>query len=445
MTWLGEHAHQAHWASREQRARVFENAFVIVAAAIAYALTLALNALAARILPQVAYGEFSSAVAMVTLTCTFATLGLEKYALRLLPEYLHTDRANKAKGYVIFGVAVSVAVGIAVALGGFHLYKHFKPHAEGVEVLGRLVRFVPSIALFLFLLEVATTFRSAIGSTLIYRMVLPGMTLAAMAVAPHWFAPFTANDAVAIYGYSWEAALVVMALYVFVVAPRSLREARVSMEPRLWLVEGMEFLGMSLLMTVFSQSALLILEVFRGDRVGVAHLSACMQIAGLAIILQTATMRIFGPQLSQMIAQGDLEAQMRLARRRMLLMSVLGGAFLGTIILFGHSLLELFGPDYTDAYPTLVVLAVGNVLNIVFGGSATYLQFHGLHRTALGIASTGTLLAVVAVTIGALLGDYATVAKAYVAVLIAMYATFEITARVHLARAIRRSATSTRS
>ncbi len=430
MMWLGHHAGHHHRAAAE-------GAFVITAAAIAYGLTLALSALVARILPPAQYGEFSSAVALVSITCTCATLGLEKYALRLLPEYLHSDRAHKAKGFVLFGVSVAVALGVAVAFGGFHLYRHFKPHAEGVEVLGRMIAFVPAIAVFLFVLEVATTFKSAVGSTLIYRIVLPGLTLGAMAYAPHLVTPFTVNDAVNVYGYTWLAALVIMIVYTAIVAPRELRRAGISLEPRAWLVEGMEFLGLSLLMSVFAQSAILMLEVLRGDRIGVAHLSACMQISGLAIILQTATIRTYGPRLARLIAAGDFPGQTVLLRQRALLMMAIGGAFLAIIVLWGERLLRVFGDEYTDAYPTLVVLTIGNIVNIVLGGAPLYLQFHGLHRTTLGIAIGGTVLALGSVAAAALMGNYETVAKAYVIALIIMYAAFQVARRAHTAFAAR--------
>ncbi|MSR29175.1 MAG: lipopolysaccharide biosynthesis protein [Phycisphaerales bacterium] len=414
--------------------RSLDTTLVISAASIAYALTLALNVVIARTLPAMAYGEFSSAVALVGITCTCATLGLEKYALRLLPEYIQSSRLGEVKGYVVFGALVSLVVGVGISFCGLHLYREMKPHTGDTAVLEQMLWFVPAIALFLFVLEVATSFRPAIGSTLIYRIVLPCTTLLAMIVAPRLISGFDVGIAVSIYGGSWSLALLIMAIYAAAVAPRGLASTHITLKPRKWLFEGLGFLGMSLVMTVFGQCSILVLEVLRDDSVGVALLSAAMQIAGLAIIVQTATIRIFGPELARMIAQGDSAGQRRLVRKRSLLMAALGAAFFAIILLFGKRFLEMFGSEYVAAYPTLVVLTIGNVINITLGFAPTYLQFHDRHRLVLIIGVCGTVVAVSATAAGALYGDYATVAKAYVVALIAMYAAFQISMRIHSAR-----------
>ncbi len=426
MVWFGHH----HDGSLNQGdAKYGVSSFVIAASAIAYGLTLALNAVAARLMPAVDYGEFSSAVAMIAIVTTCATLGLEKYALRVLPEYLHNHAIPKVKGYVFFGACVAVVGGLALGVGGYQLYGTFKPHAENTNILKQLLWFIPGISLFLFIIEVVTTFRSAIGSTLIYRIILPAGTLAAMMWIPHEEHPFKVADAVAIYGGAWMAALLILVVYTVVVAPNKFASSAVVLEPKQWLTHGFGYLGLSLVMTLFGQSAILILEIFRGDRTGVARLSACMQIAGLAIITQTAMMRVFAPALARLIASGDLPGEWRLVRKRGRIMLAVGMVFTIGIVLFGRELLGLFGEDYRSAYPTLVLITVGNVINIVLGAAPVFLQFHGRHRLTLGITAAGTVFTITAIAIAARFGDYTMVAQAYVGSLIVLYVTLQIAAR----------------
>lgn len=415
--------------------RSVESAYVVTAAGISYAVTLVIHVAAARLLDPVDFGAYSAAIAMSGVICTCATLGLEKYALRVMPEYLRNNSISKARGYMLFGAVLTVSCAAVLGYCGFTAYDNWGPHSKGIAVLEQMLWYVPAMALFLFMVEIATIFGAAIASTTIYRLVLP--VLIVIGIAPHIMKGLTVEDAVSIYGGAWIVSLAILSVYLAISMPKAMYSRRVSIHPRLWVINGMGYLGLSLLMTLLSQSAILVLEIFKGDRAGVALLSASLQIAGLAIIIQTATMRVFAPELARRVAANDLKGQRQLLRRRACVMLVLGGAFLLLVVQFGREFLVLFGKDYGEAYPTLVVLTVGNVVSIVFGSASVFLQFHGRHRLALVLAASGTVLAFTAITVAADFGGYATVAQTYTAALILFSLVMAIAARM-VARSLER-------
>ena len=325
--------------------------------------------------------------------------------------------------------------GVALGTGGVAAYGRWSAHTEDLGVLEEMLWFVPAMALFLFMVEIATTFRSAIASTTIYRLAHPVLTL--VWIAPHIMQGLTAEEAIGIYGGAWVVSLAILGVYLAISAPKGLYSRGVSVSPRLWVTNGMGYLGLSLLMTLLSQSAILILEIVKGDRAGVALLSASLQIAGLAIILQTATMRVFAPELARRVAAKDLEGQRHLLRRRAGIMLMLGGAFFLLVLQFGREFLGLFGQNYHEAYPTLVLLTLGNVVSIVLGSASVFLQFHERHRLALALAAGGTVIAFTAIAVAAEFGDYATVAQVYTAVLVLFYGVMEVAARL-VARSLAR-------
>ena len=325
--------------------------------------------------------------------------------------------------------------GVALGTGGVAAYGRWSAHTEDLGVLEEMLWFVPAMALFLFMVEIATTFRSAIASTTIYRLAHPVLTL--VWIAPHIMQGLTAEEAIGIYGGAWVVSLAILCVYMAVSAPKGLYSGRISVEPRSWLSHGIGFLGLSLLMTLLSQSAILILEIVKGDRAGVALLSASLQIAGLAIILQTSTMRIFAPELARRVAAKDLNGQRELLRRRGRAMVVLGGILLLLVMQFGREFLGLFGQNYREAYSTVVLLTFGNVVYIALGSAPVFLQFHGRHRLALAWAAAGTVIAFTAVVVAANFGDYATVAQVYTAALVLFCVGMEIAARL-VARSLAR-------
>ena len=402
--------------------------FVTFAAFVGYALTLGMNAVAAHILPANSFGEFSSAIAMVGIICTCATLGMEKYALRLLPEYMLAKDLKKVKGYIFFGIAICTLVGIAISLGALFFYDTFKSHQQHLSVLSQMLWFVPAIAIFLFLLEITTTFGSIVWSTAIYRIIFPFFALGTMLALSWISASPTISEAINLYGFSWVAALVLMTILLFLRAPNGIFDSPFSFAPKQWLTEGFEYLGFSLLMTIFSQAAILTIEIVSGDRGSVGLIAAAMQISMLIIIVQTATIRVFAPKLANLITKNDTKGQQQLMRQRLRYMLTFGIVFLSAVLLFGREMLQIFGSGFDVAYPTLVVLTIGNVINTIFGFAPTYLQFHEAHATTLRIATGGTVLGVVAMALASAYGSYLDVAYAYSGSAIVMYSTFQIAA-----------------
>lgn len=418
---------QSHKSIHPQKAHDYA-IFVTFAAFVGYALTLGMNAVAAHILPANSFGEFSSAIAMVGIICTCATLGMEKYALRLLPEYILAKDFKNVKGYIFFGIAICVLVGIAISLGALFFYDRFKSHQQNLSVLSQMLWFVPAIAIFLFLLEITTTFGSIVWSTTIYRIIFPFLALGTMLALPWISASPTISEAINLYGFSWVAALVLMTILLFLSAPKGILHSSFSFAPKQWLTEGFEYLGFSLLMTIFSQAAILTIEIVSGDRGSVGLIAAAMQISMLIIIVQTATIRVFAPKLANLITKKDTKGQQQLMRRRLWYMLVFGIVFLSAVLLFGREMLQIFGSGFDVAYPTLVVLTIGNIINTIFGFAPTYLQFHEAHATTLRIAAGGTVLGVVAMALASAYGSYLDVAYAYSGSAIVMSSTFQIAA-----------------
>ncbi len=401
--------------------------FVIAAAATGYGLNCLLNIVAARILPADEYGAFSAAIAIVAIVCTVATLGLEKCALRILPEYLDLRAQGKIKGYILFGGATCLLFGAICAVSVFVLYDKARAHDENLAALSQMLWFVPAIALFMFALEVATAVGSWMASTLVYRLLLPASASAALCVLALWEAAPSVSAMINSYGAVWIISLVVLIAIIVRRIPAAVIRSKSSFEARDWLTQSIGYLGFSLIMTLFTQGAVVVLEVVKGDRVGVGLMASAMQVAGFVIIAQTATMRIYSPQLAHVISSQDERGERALLRARGRFMIGVCVVFLLTVVLFGRDLLALFGPSYTAAYPALLWLSIGNCGNTVLGFAPAVLQYHGSHKATLLIAGIGTALSLIAMSICAKEGSYLDVSYAYCASLIAMYICFQLT------------------
>lgn len=121
-----------------------------------YLLMYLANIILARHLSIDAFDDYSVAISVVTLLSTIATLGLEKYALRLIALYIEREDWRRLRGFWLFSVRAIVLFSVllmgmlGVGLETFLAWRNAEFHIAIVIYAG----FLPAIALCLFLIEV---------------------------------------------------------------------------------------------------------------------------------------------------------------------------------------------------------------------------------------------------------------------------------------------------
>jgi len=136
-----------------------------------YALMYLANIFLARHLAIDAFDDYSVAVSIVTLLSTLATLGLEKYALRLISLYIERENWPRLRGFWVFSLRAIVLFSILL-LGLLGLGLESILALQGSDFHIAIViyaGFLPVIALCLFLTEVITVYGKQILALALYR------------------------------------------------------------------------------------------------------------------------------------------------------------------------------------------------------------------------------------------------------------------------------------
>ena len=347
----------------------------------------------ARLLTPEEYGRYGSAVAFATLAATFATLGLEKQALRLLPAFAVRGEWSLARGYLVTSAIVCIALGAAIGLVAGPGLDEIRPPPNARGAFTAVMIYLVPVTLFCMLVEVLTSFGRPLASTAMYRLALPLSILAACG-AIAWLDDRDAVHAVHAWGIGWCAALALLVALVWRALPGGVRRARSEARTWPWIGGGVSYLSFSLIMTAFVQAPLIVLGLAHEDRAGIGVFTAAMQLAGFVTIIQTATTRVYAPKLSQLIEAGDTEGERRLMTGRNALLGALSLAFVVGVALFGRELLALFGSGYERGERTLLVLSAGNAVNTVLGFAPWWLQFKGRHTLVLAISGIGCAAAI---------------------------------------------------
>jgi O-antigen/teichoic acid export membrane protein len=111
--------------------------------------------------------------------------------------------------------------------------------------------------------------------------------------------------------------------------------------------------------------------------------AAAWRLASLTPFALAALASIAGPQIASSYHRGaidELAGVSRLIARLGLLIAIATAALL---VLFGRPLLDLFGPEFDAAYPALIALTIGGLVNAFTGVVAYMMTLTGRERPAL--------------------------------------------------------------
>jgi O-antigen/teichoic acid export membrane protein len=342
----------------------------------------------ARSLDTRGFHDYSVAVATVMLLTSIASLGLEKYALRILPAAFEKGQWGIARGFVRFSIRSLLLTSMIAGLlyAGIRVLAHRGTLAELWPVLVG-VAVVPAVALAQMFIEVLASSGEVVRATLFYRLLFPVAVLVLIIGIGSRTSGLTATGAVLGYAGAWLITLAVLWGQARNRIPAQVWSAEAQTEPRSWLFASAPFLVHSVMMTQFASLGIIGLEfVGRGEK-SVAILAACMQTGSFVVLLATATNRYYSPLGSVLIEREDFAGIQRLILERWRWLVPVTLAYFMGIVLFGRQILGLFGPGFSDGYPALVWISGGASVSVILAMAPTYLKFVRRNHTVLGITA----------------------------------------------------------
>jgi O-antigen/teichoic acid export membrane protein len=127
-------------------------------------------------------------------------------------------------------------------------------------------------------------------------------------------------------------------------------------------------------------------------------------IASLLSLTLIVINSVIGPRIAGLYAEGKLDELSHLAKNTARLALGVSLPIIIAVLVFGEWILQfLFGRAYTEAYLVLVVLVVGQVVNIATGSVGLIMNMTGHEKSAL---NTWSLALIVTIGLGAMLVPY---------------------------------------
>jgi len=348
-----------------------------------------LNLVLARSISLEEFNDYNVGVATLMLLAAIAPLGLEKYALKVVPSLTHHEDWPRLRGFLRFAVGTAVVVSVVLSLSfdtvleSILLLRHSGYHIA----IPMIVSCLPLMTVFFLYLEIATAYGAPIIAAAIYRLALPLLLLLFNLVV--LLSPLTLSgfSAAWCFALAWTVALLATWILVRRLTPKMVHQSRPVSFQGAWLKESIPLLFNGLLMTVFAQSGIIILKFDPKFHIHASVFAVAMQTGAFVVLFTTSTNRYYLPRVSLLIESNDRAGLLRLRRQRQLLMGTLAFITFLVVVLFGRPLLRLFGTEFEKGYSAACVIAVGASVSTVYALSPISLQFAGYHR--LVIRSTG--------------------------------------------------------
>lgn len=407
---------------------VLSGALMAVANYVLY--SVAMVVLARHMTDTHSFGDFSAAIAAVTVGATAGTLGLEKFLLKYIPACRVRGELDLVRGFRRFAPGMVVLVALLVsgvllaiwALSEAESALHHPSFLAGIIVL-------PVVVLGSYYLEVATADGAYLSATVLYRIVFPLLVLLGVFAVDGFFPPVVALHAVVMWGCCWALVLLLLLVVTWRIRPPGERCGACVFRRIDWMRHSSAFLTFSLLLSLMANTGVLVLGFISAEKEQTAIYAAAAQLGALFVVISTAMNRWYGPQLSTILESHDPERGQRLIRSRRRVVwgiAIVYGAF---IVLFGRQVLALFGPDYVAGHTALMIIGASTIVTSVNSIAPIYIQYAGREWTVPAMLVAGVVLSFGLTIPGALIWGLEGAAGGYALASCLLFLGFHVLAR----------------
>ena len=361
-------------------------------------LTFGVTIILSRGLGAAGFGLYSQIVAVITLATLLTQFGLPELVVRETSRMVAKGRSGQltglwqwAHGFIALTSVLVIVILLAASLWAGDAFLK----VDLATVLMALM-IIPATALSNLRASILRGLGfDILGSLPEHAIRLTIFLLGLGGVLATGLLQLTVSSALIIHLLAYGFATAFGAFLLIRLAPEQKRRRTRRRQKQLWIRAALFMASMSGLIVINSSVDILMLGIWRSDaEVGVYRL-ACL--VGALITLGHQTMHMYAmPHLAKRLAVGDTAGLSQLVARVSQASTGFSLLVLAAILILGEAALgAVFGPEFTEAMPILVVLAGGHFLQAFSGLTHVLLVMAREEALATRIMVLGTVFNVV--------------------------------------------------
>jgi O-antigen/teichoic acid export membrane protein len=356
-----------------------------------------MNIVVARFLGANETGLFFLAFTMVTIIAAVGRLGFDQSIIRFVAAARENNEIDRLHGVYrksISWVAIaSICLAVLASSNVTWLVENYFPQPGFEPVLRSFLIAIPLVALYTMLAQAMQGLKKIAKSLLTLNVLMPIALLLLMLFDP----VYTAEEAAGHFILASLFALCTGLYFWYQSAPKTEKVESFS-SSQLWKTST-PLWAVAILSQVVQWSSQLMLGAWSSAE-NVAFFATAQRTAMLTSFLLFAVNAIAAPKFAALHEKGDIDGLKRIAIWSVRLMMLVAAPILMVMLLFPDWLMSFFGDEFRAASTALMILAIGQFINIATGSVGYLLSMTGREREVL----KNTLVsAVVAIALGAIL------------------------------------------
>jgi O-antigen/teichoic acid export membrane protein len=342
----------------------------------------------ARMIGAEALGLYALGMTIVAFLGVFNELGLSQSAVRFVALYTATGKSNQLRGFLLRASALLLCTNIVLAAGvvmvgpwiAEHVYhtvelKSYFPLFSLIMLLGALTSYGGQVLQGYKDVARRTMITNFIGTPLVILLTIVFLLIG-------W----------GLWGYIFAQVLsAVIVLGLLIMAVRKLTPPEVFQQkgplPPLGaqvVSFGVSALGISMLQFLLGQTDKILIGFYINAREVGIYAVAMTVVAFVPIALQSVN-QIFAPTISDLHSRGEPQLLSRLFQTLTKWVFAFTLPLATVVIVFAKPLMGIFGPDFVEGWPVLVVGALGQLINCGTGSVGYLLLMSGNQKRLIKV------------------------------------------------------------
>ncbi|MDP2213495.1 lipopolysaccharide biosynthesis protein [Phenylobacterium sp.] len=342
------------------------------------------------------YGRFGFGFALANLLAVAGSAGRRALILRYVPVYRARQSHALRLGIIRDGYQVVMTGCGALAIGLIALALLWPGlEARGYLVAAAALTFVLGLAEYQapVMRTLAGTVLAQVPRDLLWRIgVILGATLSAIGI----LGPLNAMTALSLSAGVLAGVVIGQAYCHPLTRPRTLFGKDAEFERQEWRHTALGLWGTSVVRVAAPNLAVVILGLIMAPA-ETAPFFAALRTAMLLNLFLLASNLEATPRISRLFHQGKLRKLQHLCSLLTIGVSLPTMFVFVIFALFGGRILQLFGPGYDAAWPVLMILSTGYLINALSGPTSQIMEVTGNERAYLRMITVTNLIAIAAI------------------------------------------------
>ena len=366
-------------------------------------LSITASILLARFMSTKSYGLYASSISLLTIFALFCNLGLPNVATKLYRALLESTKIDprEVRG-VNYISPILIALVSLIAATGLIIIKSADGRSDEASFWGftGIIILLPIVCINNYLFNFATATGGGLRSNLIQGWGGQVLSIGSIILA-HFIAKSSLDvlTVATVHGIVLITQLILLKLLTKSIEPKYLKTGEKIIRIRKWISEGLPFSTASLGTSIFFSAGVVIIGFALNDQQSAAKLAVASTLASILISVHLGVFSIFYPLLVEATTAKNKFIISRLNWYWMRSWIIFVTPFMTAGVLFGKSLLQVFGSEYIAAYPAMLTLSMGYIifilgqpLQVSYQFSGKSLEFTKYTYVFAGIAIAGMLI-----------------------------------------------------